>query len=326
MREAQKEDQQLWVLAGGSNVVVADEGLPGVVMRVATQRIEETRTSDGVRLDVAAGHNWDSFVVWCVSRGYAGIEALSGIPGSVGATPIQNVGAYGQAVADAIAEVRVLDRVSGDVYVMDRDVCRFGYRTSIFKDQPKRWIVLSVRFILQADTSTTFLRSPEVAKRLKLTDVDPAPLADIREAVLAVRRGKGMLLDDADPDSVSVGSFFLNPVLGERAFLKLRRRVEAHCGEGVEPHASIESDGSIKVQAWWLILGFVEAGFERGYGNPEGIALSTKHALVLTNRGSGTTAAVIRLAQAIAATVYERFGVVLKPEPVFLGVDWRPIC
>jgi len=275
-----------------------------------------------VRLDVAAGHDWDHFVAWCVERGYAGVEALSGIPGSVGATPIQNVGAYGQTVADSIAEVRVLDRVRGDIYVMDRDACRFGYRTSIFKEQPNRWIVVSVRFVLQPDTSTTFLRSPEVAQRLKLAEVDPAPLADIREAVLGVRRDKGMVLDDTDPDSVSVGSFFVNPMLDERAFLKLRRRVESHRGAGATPLTSLGSDGLIKVHAWWLI---VQAGFECGYGDQEGIALSTKHALVLTNRGSGTTAAVLKLAQTIATTVYEQFGVILEPEPVFLGVDWRPI-
>ncbi len=309
------------MLAGGSNVVVADEGLRGVVVRVATQGIKETRTSaGGVHLDVAAGHDWDRFVVWCVNRGYAGIEALSGIPGSVGATPIQNVGAYGQAVSDAIVDVRVLDRHSGDVYVIDRDACRFGYRMSVFKEQRDRWIVLSVGFVLQADTSTTFLRSVEVANRLSLGDLDPAPLPDIRDAVLAVRRDKGMLLDDTDLDSVSVGSFFVNPVLDHHAFLELQRRVAAHCGHGVMPAASNEPDGSTKVHAWWLI---VHAGFDRGYGDPSGIALSTKHALVLTNRGSGTTAELLKLARRIADTVYERFGLALQPEPVFLGVDWR---
>lgn len=317
--EAKAERQELYVLGGGSNVVVADAGLAGIVMRVATQGIHPSHSSNGgVLVDVAAGENWDEFVAWCVHHGYAGIEALSGIPGSVGATPIQNVGAYGQAVGDVIKHVRVFDRLNAVVETFDNAACRFGYRTSIFKEQPDRWLVLRVRFELQSDTESTHLPSAEIAQRL---GIDPAPLADIRDAVLDIRRDKGMLLDPADPDSVSAGSFFVNPVLGEGDLLELQRRVRALCGDEVTPSMTRQDDGSTKVHAAWLIE---RAGFPRGSGNPNGIALSSRHALVLTNRGAGSTAELLEFARTLAKTVHERFGLRLKPEPRFLGVTWEP--
>lgn len=319
-RAVTEAGQPLYILAGGSNVVVADEGLPGVVMRVATRGILELPGADGrVRLEVAAGHEWDNFVRWCVRRHYAGIEALSGIPGSVGATPIQNVGAYQHSVGESIVEVRVLERRTGDILTMDRDSCRFDYRMSIFKAHPGRWIVLGVTFELETDSPTSILRSDEVAERLKVKPGDAAPLADIRRAVLAVRRGKGMLIGGENCNASSVGSFFVNPRLDERAFAELRGRVAARLGDDVAPSATKEPDGLIKVHAAWLIE---RAGFHRGYGDPDGIAVSERHALVLTNRGSGTTAKLMELARNIADTVYDRFGQLLVPEPAFLGVDW----
>jgi len=320
VRDAETAGQRVYVIAGGSNIVVADEGLRGVVVRVRTSGIEELPGRAGrVRVEVAAGHHWDSFVRWCVRRRYAGIEALSGIPGSVGAAPIQNVGAYGQSVSESIVEVRVLERRTGDILTLDRDACRFDYRMSVFKEHPERWIVLGVTFALQADTPTTFLRSPEVAKRLKLGQAEPAPLPDIRRAVLAVRRHKGMLVGGKDGNAWNVGSFFVNPTLDTHGFAEFQRRVAAQLGDGVSPSATDEGNGSMRVHAAWLIE---RAGFHRGYGDPEGIALSTKHALVLTNRGSGTTVKLLELARTIAATVHHKFGLTLVPEPSFLGVDW----
>jgi UDP-N-acetylmuramate dehydrogenase len=315
VRAADEAGEPLLVLAGGSNVVVADEGFPGTVVRVATRGVAR----DGAVLEVAAGESWDPLVADCVARGLAGVECLAGIPGSVGATPIQNVGAYGQEVAETIAAVRVLDRGDGEVRVLAPAECAFTYRSSAFKREPGRWIVLAVRFVLEASERSAPIRYAELARALGVEVGARAPLARAREAVLALRRGKGMVLDPDDPDTVSAGSFFTNPVLDAGAFAALRARVAERLGAGARPPAWPDADAHVKTSAAWLIE---RAGFHRGDGNPEGIAISSKHTLALTNRGAGTTAELVALAREIAAGVHDAFGVDLVPEPVFVGHAW----
>jgi len=308
------------VLAGGSNLVVADDGFPGTVLRIATRGVERSDLDDArVALEAQAGEPWDPFVARCVAEGLAGVECLAGIPGSVGATPIQNVGAYGQEVAETIVSVRVLDRSTGEVHELDAAACGFTYRSSAFKRVPGRWVVLAVTFRLERSRLSAPIRYAELARALGVELGDRAPLGDVREAVLRLRRGKGMVIDPADPDSVSAGSFFTNPILDAEAFAALQRRVAERLGDGAAPPAFPEPDGRVKTSAAWLIE---RAGFHRGDGDPRGIAISAKHTLALTNRGAGTTAELVALAREIAGGVRERFGVELMPEPVFVGHEW----
>jgi UDP-N-acetylmuramate dehydrogenase len=318
--EADATSEPLLVLAGGSNVVVADDGFRGTVLRIATRGIERSELDDGrTRLDVEAGEDWDAFVAGCVGEGLAGIEALSGIPGSVGATPIQNVGAYGQEVSDVIVAVRALDRATGEICELAPDDCGFGYRSSAFKRQPHHWVVLRVSYALARSPLSGPLRYGELARRLGVEPGEGAPVGDVRTAVLELRRGKGMVLDPADPDSVSAGSFFTNPVLSSEAFAELERRATQRLGDGVSPPAWRQPDDSVKTSAAWLIE---RANFTRGHGRTDGIAISSKHTLALTNRGGGTTSELVALAREIAAGVREAFGVELVPEPVLVGERW----
>jgi UDP-N-acetylmuramate dehydrogenase len=320
VRRADRDSEPLLILAGGSNVVVADAGFPGTVLRIATRGIAQGEVAGGgVRLEVEAGEPWDRLVARCVAEGLAGVECLSGIPGSVGATPIQNVGAYGQEVAETIRSVRALDRRSGSVEELDPEACGFTYRSSAFKRTPGRWVVLAVAFALERSERSAPIRYAELARRLGVEVGDRAPLAAVRDAVLALRRGKGMVIDPADPDSVSAGSFFTNPILDADAFAALERRVAERLGAGAAPPAFPEDDGRVKTSAAWLIE---RAGFHRGHGDPNGVAISGKHTLALTNRGGGTTAGLVALAREIAGGVRERFGVDLVPEPVFVGHEW----
>jgi UDP-N-acetylmuramate dehydrogenase len=297
------------VLAGGSNVVIADEGVSGTVVRVATRGVER----DGDRLTVAAGESWDELVADCVSRGLQGFECLGGIPGSVGATPIQNVGAYGQEVSETIESVRVLDRETDRVEEMPAAACGFRYRSSVFKYRDRR-VVLSVTFNLRRHRTSGPLRYAELARALGVPTGGSAPLAAVREAVLALRRSKGMVIDPADPDTVSVGSFFTNPILPPAGFAKL----EARAGPDLRPPAWPEADGRVKTSAAWLIE---RAGFRRGHGDGRA-GISTKHTLALVNRGGATTAELMALAREIAGGVHDRFGVRLAPEPVLVGHAW----
>lgn len=320
VRAADAAAEPLLVLAGGSNVVVSDAGFPGTVVRVATAGVEPFRMSDGrLRLDVAAGENWDALVAACVEQGLSGVEALAGIPGSVGATPIQNVGAYGQEVADVIVGVRALDRLSGEIHELDNEACLFDYRSSVFKRDPGRWLVLRVRFALEPAPESEPIRYAELAARLGVAEGERAPLAAVRDAVLALRRGKGMVLDPGDPDTVSAGSFFTNPILRRHDFAAFAARVAERLGPDVRPPAWPVDGRRVKTSAAWLIE---RAGFTRGHGNPEGIAISSKHTLALTNRGAGTTQELVALAREIADGVHEAFGVALMPEPVFVGHEW----
>jgi len=306
-------DGPLLLVAGGSNLVVADDGFPGTVVRVLTAGVEERERDGRVELTVQAGEEWEPFVARCVAEGLAGVESLSGIPGSIGATPIQNVGAYGQEVAETVVSVRVLDRERDGVDELPAADCGFAYRSSAFKRTPGRWVVLAVTFALERRQLSGPLTYAELARTLGVQPGEGAPLAEVREAVLGLRRGKGMVLDPDDPDTVSAGSFFTNPILDADAFAAL----EARAAE--RPPGFPEDDGRVKTSAAWLIE---RAGFARGHGNPNGIAISSKHTLALTNRGAGTTAELLGLAREIAGGVRERFGVTLDPEPTLVGVAW----
>jgi UDP-N-acetylmuramate dehydrogenase len=312
--------EPLLVLAGGSNVVVADEGFPGVVARVATRGVE----ADGDVLHVAAGEPWEPFVARMVAEGRSGIECLSGIPGSVGATPIQNVGAYGQEVSETIVGVRTLDRLDGEIRDLDPADCDFAYRSSALRREPGRWIVLRVSFALGRGGRSRPIRYAELARKLGVAVGGSAPVGEVRQAVLGLRRGKGMVIDSGDPDTCSAGSFFTNPILGADEFSALLASVRDRLGEDVAPPAWPEPDGrGVKTSAAWLIE---RAGFTRGYGDPDGIAISGKHVLALTNRGRGTTAQLVSLAREIAGGVHDAFGVELVPEPVFVGHAWERVA
>jgi UDP-N-acetylmuramate dehydrogenase len=310
----------LFVLGGGSNVVVGDGGFAGVVLRVALRGIVARPDGANVVVDVAAGEEWDAFVAWAAADGWAGVECLSGIPGRVGATPIQNVGAYGQEVKDTIASVRVFDRVTNGFVAMTADACAFGYRTSRFKNDD-RFIVVSVRFVLRAGGGvpggeSAPIRYAELAKALAVPEGQSAPIAHVRETVIALRRGKGMVVDPQDPESVSAGSFFVNPVLDAAAFAELVARAQTVTGE--RPPGFDAGEGRTKVAAAWLVE---RAGFPKGWG-PGPVGVSRKHALALVHRGGGTTRDLLAAARTIQAGVRARFGVGLEPEPVFVGCSF----
>lgn len=315
VREVDAAGEPLLVLAGGSNVVVADAGFAGTVVRVATRGVEiADGDEDRVEVLVAAGEPWDGIVERCVSEGLAGVECLSGIPGSTGATPIQNVGAYGQDVSETVLGVRVYDRDSDGVRDLTPAECAFAYRDSALKHEDRR-AVLGVTFGLRRAPASGPLRYAELARTLDLPVGAGAPLAEVRDAVLALRRGKGMVLDPDDPDTTSVGSFFTNPILTPEAFATLRDRAARHGGGAGSPPAFPELDGRIKTSAAWLIE---QAGFHRGHGDDR-VAVSGKHTLALTNRGGATAAELVALAREIRDGVRDAFGIELVPEPVFVG-------
>ena len=284
---ASSHGEEVFVLAGGSNVLIADEGFDGLVLRLKLRGIQ---AEDG-SMRVAAGEKWDDVVSMAVARNWAGIECLSGIPGTAGATPIQNVGAYGQEVSETIVSVEVLERASGRVSSLTNAECECGYRTSRFKKDSK-YIVLSVAFKLRPGGEPA-LRYPE------LQQFAGRDLAGIREAVIAVRRKKGMVLDPNDRDTRSDGSFFMNPIVSQVP--------------GDMPH--FPAGDKFKLSAAWLIE---HAGFQKGFvhGN---VGLSSKHTLAIINRGGGTAREVLDLVRMIQDAVREKFGVTLHPEPNFVG-------
>jgi UDP-N-acetylmuramate dehydrogenase len=303
------------ILAGGSNVVVADEGWPGTVVLLRTTGITVTDSGDGVaELTAQAGQIWDDVVAFAVAEQLSGLECLAGIPGSAGATPIQNVGAYGQEVAQTIAGVRVYDRATDRVLDLSPAECGFGYRSSVFKHRD-RHVVLAVTFRLVRSPLSAPVRYAELARALGVAPGDRAPLATVRAAVLDLRRAKGMVLDAADPDTRSVGSFFTNPVLSSAEYERLQGRAQETVG--AEPASWPEPDGRVKVSAAWLIE---RSGFHKGYSSAfPGVALSSKHTLALTNRGSGSTASLLGLAREIRDGVVKLFDVSLEPEPVLVN-------
>lgn len=351
-------DEPLLILGGGSNLVIADDGFPGTVVRITatgsyhgpgtaggsghgpgTSRhgpgtAGQWQAGDAVSVTVPAGESWDTLVAWTVAEGLAGIECLSGIPGLVGATPIQNVGAYGQEVAETVTSVRVYDRARAVVTEVPAAECGFGYRTSAFKRQAQaaaatgrggptgRSVVLAVTFRLQRSPLSRPVRYRELARVLGIAEGASAPLAQVRAAVLDLRRGKGMVLDPDDPDTRSAGSFFVNPVLTKAQFVELAQAAARIFGESVAVPQYPAPDGGVKVPAAWLIE---KAGFRKGYAgstesNGAGPRISAKHTLALVNPGGATTASLVGLARDVRDGVRRTFGVDLVPEPVLVGL------
>jgi UDP-N-acetylmuramate dehydrogenase len=314
VRAADAGGEPLLILGGGSNLVVADQGFDGTVVQVATTGL---RQHEAGLVTVAAGEDWDTVVAWTVAAGLAGLECLSGIPGRAGATPIQNVGAYGQEVAETITEVRTYDRVTGEIAIIPNERCGFGYRTSVFKrDEARRHVVLAVTFRLAEQSASRPLRYPELAAALGVAPGDQAASTEVRSAVIELRRGKGMVIDAADPDARSVGSFFVNPVLDGHALAAVEAAARARCGDGTRVPRFAAGDGLVKVPAAWLIE---RAGFGKGYSLGDGARISSKHTLALVNSGSATTASLLALARQIRDGVRDIFGVSLTPEPVLVG-------
>jgi UDP-N-acetylmuramate dehydrogenase len=315
-------ETELFILGGGSNIVVADDGFRGTVVRVRTRGIEHREQEDAVLVSVAAGEPWDELVAQTVAEGLAGLECMSGIPGTAGAAPIQNVSAYGRALKDVLSSVRVLDRERGEIVEFDREECGFDYRTSRFKVEDGRFVVLSVEFRLLRQETSLPIEHEELAEALKVPLAETAPLAKVRERVLELRSKRGMTLDPEDPDTCSTGSFFINPVVSAEQLADVERRAAERPGPETEVGHDLDADGNAKLHAAWLIE---QAGHPKGYGNPKGIAISSKHSLALTNRGEGSTAELVSLAEEIAASVKKVWDITLDPEPVFVGHDWRPL-
>lgn len=347
VREADLAGEPLLVLGGGSNLLIADEGFAGTVVRVATAGVTVRQADDAddlVRVTVAAGENWDRLVEWAVGEKLAGIECLAGIPGLAGATPIQNVGAYGQEVASTITAVHVFDRDTRSELTLEPAACAFAYRTSIFKitgwdpatargprsrssdsqgPTPRvaatptgRYVVLEVTFGLARSPMSRPVRYAELAGALGIEIGEQASLADVRDAVVALRRGKGMVLDPADPDTVSAGSFFTNPVLDQAQFAEIER-LAAKRSPGIKLPSFPVGAGRVKVPAGWLIE---QSGFGKGYQGPGGARISSKHTLALTNHDRASAADLIGLARQVVAGVRETFGVELTNEPVLVGL------
>jgi len=305
---ADETDEPVLLVGGGSNLVIADDGFDGLVALIRTRGIDVREDGpDGVLVTAQAGENWDDLVARAVSEDWVGIEALSGIPGSVGATPIQNVGAYGQQVADTILSVRAYDRRTRRVGELTNAQCEFSYRDSLFKRDPRRYAVLSVTFRFSVGDLSMPIGYRELAASLGAAIGERTPLQRVRRAVLDLRRGKGMVLDAEDHDTWSAGSFFTNPILDADAAASLPD----------DAPRFPQPDGRIKTSAAWLID---HAGFAKGYGT-ERVRLSTKHALALTNRGSATTEQLLDLAREVRDGVEKRFGVRLVNEPVLVGAE-----
>ncbi len=303
--------QPTLLLAGGSNVVLAD-ALPDLtVVHIAAAGV----AVEGPLLRAEAGTNWDEVVAFSLRAGLGGLECLSGIPGTAGATPVQNVGAYGVEVASLLRRVRVLDRGTGQVRWYQPDELGFAYRTSILKGTDAR-VVLEVEFGLSTDGLSSPIRYPELAKELGVAQGERTDARAVREAVLGLRRRKGMVLDESDRDTWSVGSFFTNPVVAEGDVDDVRSRVRDHLGpDTVMPQYPAE--GGVKLSAGWLVE---RAGFVKGYpGEQSTVRVSTKHALALTHRGGGSSGELLALARTVRDGVLESFGVRLVPEPVLVG-------
>lgn len=293
------------VVGGGSNLVVADAGVPGRVVVARSRGVHvESDLCGGAYVEVAAGEPWDALVEQAVSGGWIGFEALSGIPGTTGATPIQNVGAYGQEISQTLARVRTWDRRRGTVRTFAAADCGFGYRTSRFKTEPGRFVVLAVTFQLGLGELGTPVRYPELARALGVEVGERAPMPAVREAALALRAGKAMVLDPEDHDTWSTGSFFTNPIVPVD-----------QVPEGAPSWPA--GDGRAKTSAAWLIE---HAGFAKGHGTGA-VRVSSRHTLALTNRGGATTAELLDLAREIRDGVHARFGIALEPEPVLVGCE-----
>ena len=314
---AEKHGVSVTILGGGSNMLVCDGGVDGLVIRVRLRGIEEREApGDPARVlcQVGAGEEFDRFVVHAIESGYGGLECLSGIPGYIGATPVQNVGAYGQEISDTVVAVRVMDRTTRRTERFDNAACRFAYRSSMFKEQERdRYVILAVDFVLTPGGAPR-VRYPEITRELSLRGGDPNSLADVRAVVLAVRRSKSMVIDDADPNHRSAGSFFVNPVVSAELANEIEARARALAFEA-QPMPRYPVGERIKLSAAWLIE---RAGFTKG--TIEGaVGISTRHALAIVNRGGATAADILGFARRVRDAVDEAFGVKLAAEPVLVG-------
>ncbi|WP_426996638.1 UDP-N-acetylmuramate dehydrogenase [Pseudarthrobacter sp. N5] len=321
VRTADSAGEQLLIIGGGSNLLISDDGFPGTVLKIASQGfvVNAEDSCGGVAAVVQAGHNWDAFVEHAVRHAWSGIEALSGIPGATGATPVQNVGAYGADVSQTIAAVRTWDRELNAVQTFTSSELKFGYRDSILKQSTEngspRYVVLTVEFQLPLGRMSAPIRYAELARVLGVEPGKRAYSSDVRREVLRLRASKGMVLDPADRDTYSTGSFFTNPI------------VPADVAAGLPedaPQYPAGTDGLVKLSAAWLID---QAGFGKGFGLETGsvsggrASLSTKHTLAITNRGTATAADIVAIARQVRGGVVERFGVELHPEPLLIGVE-----
>ncbi|HEY4535265.1 MAG TPA: UDP-N-acetylmuramate dehydrogenase [Enteractinococcus sp.] len=330
--EADAAGVPLLVVGGGSNLLVADEGFPGTVVQIATDGIEIVDSTDThVHIRIAAGHVWDDVVAWSVDQGLTGIEALSGIPGSTGATPVQNVGAYGADISQTLHSIRAWDRQAQAIVELTGDDLAFGYRDSIikrsivssttnFQHASPQWIVLSVDLQLTKTGKLAPVRYSQLARALQVGLGDHSPLEHIRQTVLNLRASKGMVLDALDYDTWSTGSFFTNPIVSREVAETLPEHAPRF-----EHHETGDHNDTVKLSAAWLID---HAGFHKGFGlNGESGAvdgrasLSTKHTLALTNRGSATTQDMVHIASLVRHGVATKWGIILVPEPVLIGVQ-----
>jgi UDP-N-acetylmuramate dehydrogenase len=340
LRETWARGDEWFVLGGGSNLFVGDEPFEGTVIRVRTEGIEELPSphQGRIRLRAQAGHGWDDLVAYAVAHGYAGLEAMSGIPGTVGAAPVQNIGAYGQEIQETLVEVELIDESTGEISTVPAAELGLGFRTSVLKHHHgsvplRRAVILSVTVDLLI-AGERVVRGEQLRRALGLTDEMPVPLGWVRERILATRASKGMLLDADDPDTHGVGSFFQNAIVTAA----VARALPTECPrwpvapdldavtviplasyDGMVPTSKPATVSDVKVSAAWLIE---QAGIRKGFKLPRSRAsVSTKHALALTNRGGATAGEVAELARFIQSRVHAEFGLVLQPEPVLVGVD-----
>ncbi|WP_369744834.1 UDP-N-acetylmuramate dehydrogenase [Paenarthrobacter sp. AMU7] len=322
VRSADAAGQKLLIIGGGSNLLVSDEGYPGTVLKIASQgfTVNSEDSCGGVSVVVQAGHNWDALVEHSVLHAWSGLEALSGIPGATGATPVQNVGAYGSDVSQTIAAVRTWDRERNAVQTFTNSELKFGYRDSILKqttvEGSPRYVVLTVEFQLPLGRMSAPIRYAELARVLGVEAGKRAYSNDVRREVLRLRASKGMVLDAEDRDTYSTGSFFTNPIVEAKRAAELPENA---------PKYPAGDDGLIKLSAAWLID---HAGFGKGFGLEESsvsggrASLSTKHTLAITNRGTASAADMVAIAREVRAGVVERFGIELHPEPLLIGLSF----
>ena len=301
-------DSPVLILGGGTNVLISDAGFAGTVIHITNSAlVAEVDACSGATLTIGAGENWDDFVALTIERGFAGLETLSGIPGTVGAAPIQNIGAYGHEVSEFITRVRTYDRVAKAIRTFTNQECEFEYRSSIFKKNPGQFIILEVQFQIRIGDSSDPITYLELAKKLDIQMGEKAPTQQVRHTVLELRASKGMLLSPEDRDSWSAGSFFTNPIISQQEADKL-------------PNAAPKwplIDGQVKISAAWLIE---NAGMHKG-DEIGGARISTKHVLALTNAGDATATDLIELAKTAQAKVYEKFGIKLEPEVNLVGLS-----
>jgi len=305
---AKVQDLPIFVLGGGSNLLVSDSGYPGLVLKIALHGVQLDSDGDNILVRAAAGEDWDRIVASSVDANLGGVECLSGIPGFVGGTPVQNVGAYGQEIADTLVSVRALDRLNESIVDLSHAQCGFSYRTSIFNTTERdRYIVLQVTYALRKN-GVPLVKYPDVQRSLGESGKRPT-LADVRRTVREIRAGKGMLIVEGDPDCRSAGSFFKNPVVSETEFARLQSESDTAIPRYPAPA------GNVKTSAAWLIE---HSGFAKGFARGPA-AISHKHTLALTNTGDAKASDILELAREIRRGVFDRFGIRLTPEPVFVG-------